>query len=379
MDELRNLGLSSDAPIAEPLEFEEYGAIISDETRAWIMSQRSGVNHMDKPSTSSGESNVRLSIGAVSKATDIPKETLRTWERRYEFPDPGRNEAGHRIYTLTDVERLRLISQAIDAGQRASQVVGSSIEELQEIVDASRVTRVEEDSAPAPSGESESLPGEIGGVGGAGEREQKVLKSWLRSAIELDEDRFVRELERAWFRRGAVDFLSHLLAPFLEELGNAWYEGRIAVLHENFASKHIRNFLEKQWKPLSNRARGARVICATLPGEFHALGLHMIATVLSMSGFQIEDLEVGIEPERLVEMVEEREPSYVMISISRAASRHVVRESLLQLIETLPEDVELLIGGAGAPTRFEGASYIPDLGTLAEWARERIPATSLET
>ena len=36
----------------------------------------------------------QLSIGAVSKATGVPVETLRTWERRYGVPSPGRSAMG---------------------------------------------------------------------------------------------------------------------------------------------------------------------------------------------------------------------------------------------------------------------------------------------
>ena len=46
-----------------------------------------------------------LSIGAVSQATGIPSETLRTWERRYGFPSPERSDGGHRQYNASIVER----------------------------------------------------------------------------------------------------------------------------------------------------------------------------------------------------------------------------------------------------------------------------------
>jgi len=59
-----------------------------------------------------------LSIGAVSRATGIPTSTLRTWERRYGFPDPARTESGHRRYTPSVVSHLELLARAIDAGHR---------------------------------------------------------------------------------------------------------------------------------------------------------------------------------------------------------------------------------------------------------------------
>ena len=72
-----------------------------------------------------------MSIGALSRATDIPIGTLRSWERRYRFPEPMRRESGHRRYLLDDVGRLRMMKQALELGNRPSAVVGASQEVLE--------------------------------------------------------------------------------------------------------------------------------------------------------------------------------------------------------------------------------------------------------
>ena len=58
------------------------------------------------------EAGARLSIGALSRATGIPVETLRTWESRYGYPVPERRPSGHRVYPLESVPRLRRIAEA---------------------------------------------------------------------------------------------------------------------------------------------------------------------------------------------------------------------------------------------------------------------------
>src|SRR5512145_157600 len=65
----------------------------------------------------------RLSIGALSRATGIPVETLRTWEARYGFPVPERRPSGHRVYPASVVPRLRKVAEALARGHRAAQVV----------------------------------------------------------------------------------------------------------------------------------------------------------------------------------------------------------------------------------------------------------------
>ena len=62
----------------------------------------------------------RYKIGAVSKLTGIPPVTLRMWERRYDAVIPERTEAGGRLYSDSNVRRLRLIKQATDQGYAIS-------------------------------------------------------------------------------------------------------------------------------------------------------------------------------------------------------------------------------------------------------------------
>src|SRR5512144_964663 len=85
----------------------------------------------------SGETKgARLSIGALSRATGIPVETLRTWESRYGFPVPERRPSGHRVYALSTVPRLRRIAEALARGHRAGQVVPASDANLRRLLAA---------------------------------------------------------------------------------------------------------------------------------------------------------------------------------------------------------------------------------------------------
>lgn len=71
-------------------------------------------------------------IGAVSRLTGIPAETLRVWERRYGVVKPGRAEGRFRLYTRDDLGRLALIKQLVDTGNAIGSVANLSLEQLQE-------------------------------------------------------------------------------------------------------------------------------------------------------------------------------------------------------------------------------------------------------
>lgn len=55
-------------------------------------------------------------VGMVSKMTGLSTHTLRMWEKRYAAVVPKRTEAGGRLYTDADVERLRLLHDLVEQG-----------------------------------------------------------------------------------------------------------------------------------------------------------------------------------------------------------------------------------------------------------------------
>jgi DNA-binding transcriptional MerR regulator len=58
---------------------------------------------------------------------------LRMWERRYRFPQPGRDSHGERVYLPEQVEKLRMIKRLMDRGQRPGKLVEHSLEALQDL------------------------------------------------------------------------------------------------------------------------------------------------------------------------------------------------------------------------------------------------------
>ena len=69
-------------------------------------------------------------IGAVSRLTGVPTDTLRAWERRYNLVTPLRSEGGDRLYTQEDVSRLSLIKQLVDNGYAIGTLTELSAEQL---------------------------------------------------------------------------------------------------------------------------------------------------------------------------------------------------------------------------------------------------------
>lgn len=293
-----------------------------------------------------------LSIGALSKATGIPAETLRTWERRYGFPIPERLPSGHRRYRVATVERLRLIARALALGHRPSTVVGESMEALQALL---RVTSPAWDDGGQPP-ESETPAGD------------RVVE-WLDLVQAHDGEEFYRSLRREWEVLGAMRCMSERMRPLLFNVGEAWARGELSVHHEHFASEHVRDFLSSRWRPLSSDSDGRkRVVCATLPGEQHDLGLHMAAVALSISGVPLVFLGANTPLDDIVSAAHGTLTVAIAISVSLSASPAQVGTDLTELRRALHPGIQILAGGAGAIVSIEGVTNISSLRALRHWA-----------
>ena len=329
------------------------------------------------------DSRATLSIGAVSKATGIPVETLRTWERRYGFPMPERNAAGHRKYTTAIIPHLNLINQALDRGHRPANVVNESPDTLRALLDLTDSASSSPPPEPAPPSPRASAPvSELADDGSAplsihdsspgisAHTSEAVLMEWMDATLRLDAQALNQSFERSWFKLGALNFLEKLVTPFLQEVGKAWFEGRLAVLHEQLASNQLRRFLSAHWRPMSERASGHKLVCAALPGEYHAIGLHMIAVVMAMAGCQITFLGCDTPIGTITQAAHATPADAVLVSVSAAANAATVHRQFTELAEALDDEVELLVGGAGAPPDLPRATRFESLSLLYDWAAE---------
>ena len=69
-------------------------------------------------------------IGAVSRITNIPIDTLRIWERRYSVVEPIRTNNSDRQYQNDDINRLTLLKMLVDRGHSIGGIAPLANEKL---------------------------------------------------------------------------------------------------------------------------------------------------------------------------------------------------------------------------------------------------------
>jgi MerR family transcriptional regulator, light-induced transcriptional regulator len=286
-----------------------------------------------------------FTIGALSRATGVPPDTLRTWERRYGFPKPERTGTGHRRYSHATLERLRLIREALKLGHRAAAVIHAEPAELRGLLELG--------SGASPAAEAgDAAP---------------LIDRWIELVRRFDGRALERELGASLAALGVPSFLSTRAAPFIQALGDRWADGFIGVRHEHFASEHIAEFLLRQWRPLSDACAGPAVVCATPAGERHALGLQMAAFTLALSNLRVVYLGADLPAREIADAVIQRQAAALVLSAASGTDGARLAAELRELRGTLGPAFPIVAGGRGFP-QIEQVLLMPDFQSLERWA-----------
>jgi DNA-binding transcriptional MerR regulator/methylmalonyl-CoA mutase cobalamin-binding subunit len=264
---------------------------------------------------------VELPIAAVERDTGLSKDTLRVWERRYGFPQPGRDAAGERLYPAEQVERLRVIARLLNAGERPGQIVALPLAELRQRLQASM-----------PLGRGMAL-------------EQEALLTMLRRC-EIMELR--RTLNQAVMRLGLARFITEQLAPLTVHVGEAWMRGEIQVFEEHMYTESVVAVLRGALGGSAALPSPGmpRVLLGTLPQEHHLLGLLMAETMLSLEGCECVSLGANTPVAEIVRAAQANRAQIVGLSFSPASNTPQLQQSLLDLRAQLPANVQLWAGGS---------------------------------
>jgi DNA-binding transcriptional MerR regulator len=260
-----------------------------------------------------------LSIGDICDETGLSPDVIRVWERRYGFPEPVRLPSGHRRYKAEDLNRLRLMAEAVALGHRPSMVASAD--------DASLRALIQKDESKA----------------------WKDLVDPLFEAVRRLDAVTLRELlDKGQAREGLVPFLRHCVSPLLDKVGMAWADGTLGIHHEHFLTEVLEDRLRKLRADQRVRMTDAPILFTTLPGERHRLGLLMAALTYAAKGYRTELLGVDIPVANIASAARTLKASSVAVSLSIQSSGEPTRRLLLDLQERLPKGCGLVIGGQGA-------------------------------
>ena len=265
---------------------------------------------------------IHLSIAAVERDTGLSKDTLRVWERRYGFPNPERDHFGERIYSIDQVDRLRAIRRLMDTGYRPGKIIGLSLEDLQALA------------------ESVSQPAPIASEDQAADLDQlmNVLKSH-----EIEDLR--RQLSQRVLRLGLARFVTELVAPLTEKVGDTWARGQLEIYEEHLFTESMQVVLRNAISTIPQPGNRPRVLLTTFPSEPHGMGLLMVEALLALEGCRCFSLGVQTPVWDIVLASQAQDIDLVVLSFSPVMNPTLVVDGLTELRAKLPKSVEIWAGG----------------------------------
>lgn len=261
-----------------------------------------------------------LSPSEFARETGQDKDLLRKWRQRYGFPELHTAASGARGYTREQVAELRLILRLQDAGLPPARTIGRPLDELERCC-----------ALLAPDTPSDTPIAQIVHLLRGPNPEH--IDDWL--AAELG-------------GRGLTRFVTEVAAPLTAALGQAWSIGDVDVHHEHLFSAMLARCLDRAAARHQPAAGAPRVLLATLSGEQHTLGLHMLRALLTEHGAICLDLGASAPAGEIAASARSVRADVVALSFSTAYPRRRVLPDLRHLRAELAPDVALWAGGAGA-------------------------------
>jgi DNA-binding transcriptional MerR regulator len=280
--------------------------------------------------TQTRASESRHPIRVAAGRAGITPATLRAWERRYRAVDPVRSEAGQRLYSDEEVERLRKIRLLSEAGRAVSTVAGLGEEELDRLL-------AEDREATAPVLEPR---------GGAGETGVVVSES-LEFIRRLEPDELDRTLRRACLEVGPFRFVDEILVPILVGIGEEWRAGQMGPASEHLASGVIRRIMEWLLRSLAVVNGAPLLLVGTPAGQVHEFGALMAGIVAAGAGWRVAYLGPDLPSEEIARGALGLGARAIALSALRTGHEEQIEVEVLRLRELLPERIDIFIGGPG--------------------------------
>ncbi len=254
----------------------------------------------------------------------VSPNTLRSWERRYSFPQPHRSPGGHRQYALAEIESLRL---ALAETHNVSSAISLARER----------------------GEGPSSSSRLAGAFAAFDEE--------KANRLLEESLTLRSIERTIeevLLEGVIEHATDERASAEYEFGWRYATGWLSAL--------------KRLSPPANRPDGVLVFDASAQLDMDALHAQALELILRRAGLRTLMLSPAIEPARLGRALRALDPRAVVLT-----GRRVTLDSIGRLVYAVRGVVqEVIVFDYRGAVPDTGASTVSRLGEMPVVARDRL-------
>ncbi len=256
----------------------------------------------------------------------VSPNTLRSWERRYDFPQPLRSPGGHRQYALAEIESLRL-----------------ALAETHNVSSAISLARERGDGPPSPARLSSAFCG----------FEEEAANALLEESLML------RSLERT---------VQEVLLAAVEKLHDAEHPGP----EYEFAWRHATGWMSamKRLCAPASRTDGILVLDGSATCDFDGLHAQALELMLRRAGLRTLTLSPAVDATRLVCALRALAPKALVLT-----GRGMPLDCIGRLVYSVRHfDGEITVFDYRGAVPDSGASTVCRLGPEPAAARDELRA-----
>ena len=166
----------------------------------------------------------RHPIQVVARRSGLTPDVLRAWEKRYQVVEPARSPGGRRLYSDSDVERLRLIQEAMAGGRRIGQLARVGMAELKQLVEEDRREAISRPEA-GPEQPAHSNP-------------DAYLVECIDAVRSLDDNWLKSSFGRAVIALRPAAFIDEVATPLMHRIGQMWADDQLSPTRCSRRTEH---------------------------------------------------------------------------------------------------------------------------------------------
>lgn len=268
-------------------------------------------------------------LNAVLRETGLKADLMRAWERRYGLPQPQRSDGGHRLYSQYDIETLKWLK----AKQAQGLSISKAVQLWKSTIQNGRDPLGVHPETLQPAATQATLNG-----GSISELRQK----WINACTNFDNSASEDVLNLAFSTHPVEVVITEILQKGMNEIGKAWFEGKVSVQQEHYASSLAERRLQILLSLTPPPILPQTVLVGCPPGEIHVLPVMMIELFLRRKGYNVLYLGADIPVDQMVATCLSTRPNLVILSAQTIRTA----ASLLETYHALQDSgIPLAYGG----------------------------------
>jgi DNA-binding transcriptional MerR regulator/methylmalonyl-CoA mutase cobalamin-binding subunit len=283
-------------------------------------------------------------IKVVLNQTGIAADTLRAWERRYGLPVPQRTQGGHRLYSEYDIETIKWLLAKQEEGLSISRAVDLWNEQIASGSDplAGSVSTVSSPLAVPPPAPDSTLV--------------TLRADWIQACQDFDEVAAEQILNQAFSLFPIEAVCTELIQKGMSDIGELWYENKLSVQQEHFASGLAMRRLDALLSAAPAPTRKETILVGCPADEWHTFTPLLIALFLRRRGYKVIYLGANVPAARFVETVKDTKADLVMLVAQQLVSAATLQGAANALIN---KNIPVAFGGRIFNLRPNLKDYIP--------------------